>query len=69
MTTYSSILAWEIPWTEKPSRLVHGVAKHEQETVLTYRGTYRAIVKSLSKEMTLNLKQEKKLLNEERSLK
>ena len=21
MTTYSSILAWEIPWTEKPNRL------------------------------------------------
>ena len=21
MTTYSSILVWEIPWTEKPGRL------------------------------------------------
>ena len=37
--------------------------------MLTYRGTYRAIIKSLSKEMTFNLKQEKKLLSEERSLK
>ena len=27
MATHSSILAWEIPWTEEPSRLVHGVAK------------------------------------------
>ena len=25
--THSSILAWRIPWTEKPGRLHHGVAK------------------------------------------
>ena len=29
MATHSSILAWRIPWTEEPGRLlsVHGVAK------------------------------------------
>ena len=28
MATHSSILAWEIPWTEEPVRLrVHGVAR------------------------------------------
>ena len=29
IATHSSILAWRIPWTEKPGRLhtVHGVAK------------------------------------------
>ena len=27
MATHSSTLAWKIPWTEKPDRLVHGVAK------------------------------------------
>ena len=28
MATHSSIVAWEIPWTEKPGRLqFHGVAK------------------------------------------
>ena len=27
MTTHSSVLASEIPWTEEPGRLVHGVAK------------------------------------------
>ena len=28
MATHSSILAWEIPWTEKPDRAtVHGVTK------------------------------------------
>ena len=28
MATHSSILAWEIPWTEEPGGLqVHGVAK------------------------------------------
>ena len=25
MTTHSSILGWEIPWTEEPGGLVHGV--------------------------------------------
>ena len=29
MATYSRILAWEIPWTEHPSWLVHGVAKNQ----------------------------------------
>ena len=29
MGIYSSILAWEIPWTEEPDRTtVHGVTKH-----------------------------------------
>ena len=27
MATHSSILAWRLPWTEKPGGLVHGVAK------------------------------------------
>ena len=28
MATYSSILTWETPWTEEPSRLsIHGVSK------------------------------------------
>jgi len=27
MATHSSILAWEIPWTEEPRELVYGVAK------------------------------------------
>ena len=31
MTTHSSILAWEIPWTEEPGGLhkVHGVTKSQ----------------------------------------
>ena len=30
MATHSSILAWRIPWTEKPSRLIiHGVTKSQ----------------------------------------
>ena len=32
MATHSSMLAWEIPWTEEPGRLVHGVA--ESDTTL-----------------------------------
>ena len=27
MTAHSSILAWEIPWTEQPGGLLHGVTK------------------------------------------
>ena len=27
MATYSSILAWRIPWTEEPGFSVHGVAR------------------------------------------
>ena len=34
MANHSSILAWEIPWTEEPGRLhtVHGVAKESDMT-------------------------------------
>ena len=32
MATHSSILAWEIPWTEEPGRLVYGVAKESDTT-------------------------------------
>ena len=34
MTTHSSILAWEIPWTEHPDGLhiVHGVTKESDPT-------------------------------------
>ena len=27
MATHFSVLAWEIPWTEEPGGLVHGVTK------------------------------------------
>ena len=29
MVTYSSILAWEMPWAEKPSGLIHEAAKSQ----------------------------------------
>ena len=29
MATHSSVLAWRIPWTEKPGELVHEVAKNQ----------------------------------------
>ena len=31
MATHSSILAWEIPGTEEPGGLVHGVAKSQTQ--------------------------------------
>ena len=34
MATHSSILAWKVPWTEKPGRLtVHGVARVRHDLV------------------------------------
>ena len=37
MATHSSILAWRIPWTEKPSRLtVHRMAKSQTHTLLLF---------------------------------
>ena len=36
MATHSSILAWKIPWTEKPGRVaVHGIAKLEHKNTKT----------------------------------
>ena len=36
MATNSSILAWEIPWTEEPGGLVHGVAELDTSKRLTH---------------------------------
>ena len=33
MTTHSSILAWEIPWTEEPGELQSGVAKSQTQLI------------------------------------
>ena len=33
MATHSSLLAWEIPWTGDPGRLVHGV--HKESDILS----------------------------------
>ena len=35
MGIHSNILAWRIPWTEKPGMLVHGVAKELDTTEVT----------------------------------
>ena len=32
MATHSRILAWEIPWTEEPGGLVHGITKQLNTT-------------------------------------
>ena len=36
--THSNILAWEIPWTEEPGRLVHGVAKSRTQLSTSLHG-------------------------------
>ena len=38
MATHSSILAWEIPWTEEPGRLQ---SMGSQESDMTYQLNYR----------------------------
>ena len=29
IATHSSILSWEVPWTEEPGGLVHGITKSQ----------------------------------------
>ena len=36
MATYSSILAWEIPWTEEPGRLQSMRSTEQQQQNLNY---------------------------------
>ena len=36
MATHSSILAWRIPWTEEPGRLVYGVAESDTTELLHF---------------------------------
>ena len=31
MASHSSVLAWEIPWTEEPCELVHGVTESRKQ--------------------------------------
>ena len=35
MATHSRILAWSVPWTEEPGKLVHGVEKSDMTERLT----------------------------------
>ena len=52
MATHSSILAWRIPWTEKPSGLVHKVTKSRTQLKLfkadTHTHTHGLIRKHLT---------------------
>ena len=49
MATQSSTLAWKIPWTEEPGRLVYGVAK-SQTRLSDFTFTFH--FNALEKEMT-----------------
>ena len=52
MATHSSILAWEIPWTEEPLAIVHGVTK--SRTWLS-NWTMTTVLNKYSKSGHLNL--------------
>ena len=46
MATHSSTLAWEIPWTEEPGELVHGVTRVRHDLVTkTTNTTYKIYAK------------------------
>ena len=47
MATHSSILAWEIPWTEEPGRL-HGVTKSTHTHIHIHRRIYHMNIKKLT---------------------
>ena len=48
MATHSSILAWEIPWIEEPSRL-HGVAKSRTRlSDFTFTFDFHALEKEMA---------------------
>ena len=51
MAIHSSILAWRIPWTEEPGRLVYGVSK-SQRTRLKRLSTHAGIQQQSSWHMT-----------------
>ena len=57
MATHSSILAWEIPWTEKPGRLqslrLHNVAAKQQQSRYKHRSRYSS--RSIDAVRTLDL--------------
>ena len=56
MATYSSILAWEIPWTEEPGGLVHGVTewatterlRNDNSTVMPFGQRRQSALQSLA---------------------
>ena len=57
MATYSSTLAWRIPWTEEPGGLhaAHGIAKSwTQLCMLSYTGTEQCVPKHIGQDQALS---------------
>ena len=54
MATHSSILAWRIPWTEKPRGLhtAHGVAKSQMMEQLTHTQAFLGLNQDNKKQYT-----------------
>ena len=53
MATHSSILAWEIPWTEEPGGLQVHVVSKESDMTSQLNKNYKKIPLSLSEELRL----------------
>ena len=47
MATHSSILAWKIPWTEKPGRL-QSMGSHKRQTRLSNLTTIKTMLEDLN---------------------
>ena len=49
MAPHSSTLAWKVPWTEEPGRLLHGVAKGRTRlSNFTFTFHFHALEKELA---------------------
>ena len=49
MAPHSSTLAWKIPWTEEPGRLVHGVTKNwTRQSDFTFTFHFHALEKEMA---------------------
>ena len=43
MATHSNILAWKIPWTEKPSRLQYSPWGHKESDMIERLSTHTSV--------------------------
>ena len=54
MAIHSSTLAWKIPWTEEPGRLVHGVAKSQTRlSDFTFTFQFYAVEKKMATQSSI----------------
>ena len=55
MATHSSILAWKIPWTEKPGGLVHGTAESDTTEQLSLYFTLSGVISKVQLDIKMEI--------------